>query len=170
MKTLFTVDRCGQLKAGMILDLIIFKDIQPPDLQNHVDSMFPKGISCHGDNYLLKNSSLANITSPAIELLFEYVRRSIFPQKPSRYSSIFGIETIEDANLFNERYGQNKGTIWEIESKDWIRCNMNLLTFTCSTLVCSYYAHKYWNGEPGPIDAFWEILLIPPVKVLCQVL
>jgi hypothetical protein len=43
---------------------------------------------------------------------------------------------------------------------------MNLLTSQETTLVYSWFAHAYWSGERGPVDPFWECLLIPPIKVL----
>ncbi len=170
MAKFFTVDRRGYLHTGMELHLTKHTDIIPQELQSHVDMMFPDGVSRHGDQYFLGSESHAAVASPAIELLFEYVRRAHFPYQPSRFKSFFAVETFSEAELFNQRYGEGKGTIWEIEATGWFRANMNLLTSNQTNLVFSYFAHSYWRGEPGPDQPLWEMLLTPPVRVLAQVL
>lgn len=82
MNTFFTVDRVGTLTKGLEIDLVKYKDIRPAELQNHVDSMFPKGVSRHGDYYFLGNESFAKVTNPSIEILFEYVRRARYGYAP----------------------------------------------------------------------------------------
>lgn len=166
MRNFYTVDRLQTLRSAQVLELTRFQDLQPPELQTHVDEMFPTGVSQHGDQYFLKNSSRANIASPAVELLFEYVRRSHFPDKPSRFQSWFGVESLDDAKAFRARFGAGTGTIWRVASKEFLRANMNLLTSQQTTLAYSWFAHAYWRGESGPMNPFWEFLLVPPVQVL----
>lgn len=170
MAKFFTVDRWGTLSEGMELCTQRHTDINLPELQEHVDFLFSDGVSRHGDAYFLSNESKASVTSPAIELLFEYVRRSYFPNKPSRFTSFFGVSSLPAAVEFNARFGARKGAIWEVEASDYFRGDMNLLTSNATTLVHSYFAHLYWKGEDGPIQPFWEVLLVPPVRVLRQII
>jgi hypothetical protein len=172
MPKFFTVDRAGQLQRGMVLNLKQYKDIKPAELQAHVDTTFPNGISPHGNTYFLTNTTLAKETNSAIELLFEYVRRSDFSDCPSRFQSIFAVESVDDAVEFDRKFGNGNSRIWEVEAKSFFRGNMNLLNFGNNTnLVYSYFAHMYWRGERGPIEVqeFWEILLVPPVRVIDEV-
>lgn len=169
MAKFLTVDRRGELRDGVELCAQRHFDINPSELQRHVDAMFPGGVSRHGDWYFLHSGSLANVASPAIELLFEYVRRAHFLDRPSRFTSYFGVESLPEAQTFNQRFADGKAAIWEVEATSWFRGNMDLLTSTQSNLVYSYFAHLYWQGAPGPIQPFWENLLIPPVRVLRKV-
>lgn len=166
MPEFFTVDRVGRLQAGQVLTLEVFNDLQPPELQSHVNEMFGNGVSRHGNQYFLSNSSVANVTSPSIEVLFEYVRRAHFANRPSRFQSWFGLETVAAARNFHSRFGSGSARIWRLECDDYFRGNMNLLTSKQTTLVCSWFAHCYWRSEQGPVSAFWEYLLVPPVRVL----
>ncbi len=170
MPRFFTVDRLGGLSQGIELRIQHYLDINPPHLQEHVDFMFPEGVSRHGDSFFLSSGSRANIASPAIEILFEYVRRAHFPDKPSRFMSFFAVDTLSAATDFNNRYGEGRAAIWEVEAPEHFRANMALLESNQTTLVYSYFAHLYWKGEAGPIEPFWEVLLVPPVKVIRQVL
>ncbi len=148
------------------MDLGRFDDLKPPELQGHVDAMFPKGVSRHGDHYFLQNSSRAAVASPAIELLFEYVRRANFPERPSRFQSWFGVQSLDEARAFRVRFCSGQGPIWRVTANQFFRANMNLLTSQQTTLVYSWFAHTYWRGDVGPVPAFWELLLVPPIKVL----
>ena len=166
MRQFYIVDRIGTLRQGQVLNLERFNDLKPPQLQSHVDEMFPNGVSRHGERYFLKNSTYASVASPAIELLFEYVRRAHFPERPSRFQSWFAVDSITDAKGFRNRFGQGQGAIWRVASETVWQADMNLLTAHQTTLVCSWFAHTYWRGEAGPGQTFWEFLLTPPVHVL----
>lgn len=167
MSEYYTVDRANRLTSGLVFELEKHGDINPDFLQSHVDSMFPEGVSRHGDQYFLSNSAQANVASPAIELVFEYVRRAHFLTAPSRFQSWFGTDSVEAAVEFRNRFAPNSGArIWRIECNDVFRANMNLLTAADSALVQSWRAHQYWQGQAGLGDAFWEYLLRGTVRVL----
>lgn len=169
MTKYFHVDRLSKLQQGMILNKKRYNDVDPKFLQAHIDSLFPDGVTNHGELHLLRGQPL-NINDSLVDLLFEYVRRSHFSDKPSRYESIFAFHTIEDANRFKRDYKCLNAPVWELEpvndSKIFIG-NMHYLTFNGSPLVISYYAHEYWkgnrSGDPSPL---YEVLLTPPVKVV----
>lgn len=164
------IDRLGTLRPDSTISLTRYNDINPEDLQQHVDLLFPEGVSNHGEHYFLKADTRARAVDPVIELLFEYVRRSFYTDKPSRFQSFFAFGSREDARIFMERYCNSRCTIWRVECDESraFKADMNILTLIDSLLVTSYRAHCYWQGlpDPGGDSPLWEFLLSPPVKVL----
>jgi hypothetical protein len=169
MKKFYHIDRLGILQENKNISLIQYNDIKPQELQCHADEMFPQGFSHHGDHYFLKNQSQAKIASPNIEILFEYVRRAHYKNRPSRFQSVFAFETIEQALDFKQKFGTSNSLIWEVESQENFKADMNLLTIgNNSILVYSYFAHLYWQGKTRE-NTFWEYLLVPPVKIIKKI-
>lgn len=169
MPRYFTVDRRMSLKKSQPIDLIKYDDVKPQELQEHVDQLFPQGVTSHGELYLLRGTTMAKGVSPIIELMFEYVRRSQFPSCPSRFQSLFAFGTLKDAERFKKEYGSPNSLIWEVEADKAFKADMKLLTLAGSLLVLSYNAHRYWNGVPSGDKPCWEFLLVPPVKVIRQI-
>ena len=163
---LYTVDRKGTLNPGDICDLVVYDDINPKSLANHVSSMFPGGVSAHGERYFLQNSAHSTIISPMLELVFEYVRRSKFPHLPSRFQCMFAMDSVAAANQFKHQYDCNDAPVYRVESQTTtIKVDMTLLTAQ-TVLVTSHFGHLYWSGEKHPeIEPFWEYLLRCPVTV-----
>jgi hypothetical protein len=161
---LYTVDRQGTLSEGMVCTLVRYK-VSPNVLADHVNAMFPDGVSAHGERYLLRNSAEARSTNPMLELLFEYVRRSQYPHRPSRLQSLFGVDSLDSAGVFQERYCDSVPAIYQVEAAVSFRADMNLLAADNSNLVMSYRANRYWAGEPGPEAPFWERILKCPVQI-----
>ena len=180
MYTAYTVDRLSRLSAGTILGLTIHRTVQPSLLQTHVDSLFPRGVTEHGNGYFLNGKQSATAVSANIELLFEYVRRSHYPDAPSRFESVFACETVADAQHFRSApgWGNPGAPIWEVEATTTgFRADMTCLALQGSILIASCVAHRYWNQQDndfvslgGPATPpFWELLLAPPVRVLGRV-
>jgi hypothetical protein len=167
MAKFYTVDRHGSLRKGLIVQLQRYTDVNPPELQAHVDHLFPDGVSSHGEYYFLKNSSHPKLASPNIEVLFEYVRRAFYPHRPSRFQSFFAFQHMSEAEAFRNAYGDPANRIWLAEAPVAFVADMRLLTTGTSILVYSYFAHKYWEGEASP-DPIWECLLLPPVRVVAE--
>lgn len=95
------------------------------------------------------------------------MRRSNFPDKPSRFQSLHAFQKIEDATKFRKEYCESKGYIWEVKFDNAFKVDMNLLNLEGSLLQLSYKINKYWSGLQGEIKKpFWEFLLKPPIKVL----
>jgi len=168
MNTYNTVDRAGTLREGLVINLVKYNDIEPVHLQEHVNSMFPEGVSRHGEHFFLRYDSLTSQTSPSIEIFFEYVRRAFYSDKPSRFQSFFAFLSVDDAIRFREDFGSDKNSIWEVQARKSFQADMNLLKCGDTILMYSYLANKYWQGEPGP-DPFWEVLLLPPVQILRKI-
>jgi hypothetical protein len=119
-----------------------------------------------GDSY----AKFVKDLSPLIELLIEYVRRSFYPEKPSRFQSVFAFDNYEQAKDFKYRFSddKSKGSIWEVEANNILKADMNLLSLGNSLLEADYLAHLYWKGETIG-NPYWEYLLVPPVKVIRKV-
>jgi hypothetical protein len=165
MPQFYSLDRLGTLNENIEIGLTCYSDISPAELQQHVDLLFPDGLSRHGERYFLKNYMSPRLSAPSIEMLFEYVRRACYPERPSRFQSMFAFESLNEAVAFKSRYGNGQGTIWQIESIEYFKADMGLLVFGNTILVHSYLAHKYWKGEAGQ-NPIWEVLLIPPIRVI----
>jgi hypothetical protein len=174
MGRFFHLDRRAQLYEGVVIERVAHKDVQPSDLQEHVDAMFPKGVTEHGRQYFVGNTVIGPVQEPAIELLFEYVRRASFADTPSRFESVFAFNSLADAQQFRADTGAAGAAIWEVEAEPGLRADMNYLRLVgVSALTVSYFAHRYWAGESSAPDsapeALWEYLLLPPVRVVARV-
>lgn len=102
-------------------------------------------------------------TSAIYEWVFELVRRSEFPDRPSRFQSFFGFETEEDAGAFRSNFGP-AAQILEIEYEGGYRADMDLLS-TQSFAHGLHQALTYWQGDPGSDEPTWELLMRPPVEI-----
>ena len=185
MSEFFTVDRAGKLNLGDEINIdhdydaknfFPVKDIFTKDnLKTLVGELFPNGLAEHGKNYLLDQNiiiqdNLGNKTiyvpnNPMIEIIFELVRRLEFPTKPSRFQSVFGWETYEQAENFKKNLCQGRGAILKIAGENYHKFDMNLLFLGGSTIGSLMFSRKYWRGEQG-VNPNWEILLKPPVRVI----
>lgn len=177
---------------------LLYNDNPERELQKHVNFLFPCGVSDHGNTYFLKPSVSPNFMTAAnqllststsleyaqlkhisdyfndcnmgiIEILFEYIRRAEFSDRPSRFTSFFAWENLEQAKKFRETHGNETMNIWKLEAKTFFRADMSLLTLgTSSILTLSYFAHRYWSGLPNlqDSDTLWEFLLPLPIKAL----
>lgn len=186
MLIFYHVDRNMSLKQGQKIELVHYNDIKPEKLQKHVDQLFPKGFSSHGEKYFLqykiikflqskKNPNIIETNMDSIniiiEILFEYIRRSNFPDKPSRFQFLHAFQSIDNTINFRKEFCNSKGYIWKVECDNYFKADMNLLNLgNCSSLELSYNANKYWSGLPGEDKVpFWEFLLTIPVRVLKRI-
>ena len=169
MRCCFTVDRNRTLEEGRVINLVKYSDVRPPELQVHIDFLFPDGVTSHGESYMLRGRTPAKGVNEVIELLFEYVRRSRFPSRPSRFQSVFAFENIDQAVDFRNEYGTPDSLIWEVESDVAFKADMRLLTLEGSLLTLSYNAHRYWKGISSGDNPLWEYLMVPPVKVIRRI-
>jgi hypothetical protein len=172
MLRFYTADREGTLREGQTIELVKHSDLDPPFLQQHVDLLFPEGVTRFGDRYFLNSQMPGGNVEGVIELAFEYVRRSHFPSRPSRFQSLFAATSMSAAESFARHHDGRGCPIWEIAvDHDQVhRADMRLLTLASSLLVVSYRAHLYWRGEPGePPPPTWEYLVAPPIRMVKRV-
>jgi hypothetical protein len=185
--TYFHVDRSGALSKGQELTLHDPSTLPPLPWDNLRDplmkllaELFPDGLTYQGLGYLYYQHLLfphpgqgvspgpeaEAMRSRIIELLFELVRRTEFPERPSRLESVFGWETEEDARQFvASRPDTGQAVIWEVEGESVFRADMELLRLF-TPLVSWWLARRYWSGEANlDMPPRWEHLLKPPVRL-----
>lgn len=173
MTTYFHVDRRGRFSAGLQIDLLKPDLSATPDLTQHLNLLFPDGVSQHGLQYLNLDVKAGN-GEPAIELLWEYVRRAHFPERPSRFSAICAWRDLDEARAWRARAGSQNAAIWRLEADTGFVANMSLLNIGTSTLRASQFAHAYWAREQGPalaglLQPCWEVLLSGRIFVVEKV-
>ena len=164
--TLYHIDRNRTLKEGQVLELARYADVEPQEIGSHVDRLWPEGVTNFGEHHLLQHHQFRG--DYLIEFIFELVRRASFHGAPSRYQSLFGVSSLEAARAFIWEFAPNDATTWGVEAERSERFDMRHLTIAGSGLMISERAHQYWGGEPSP-HPLWEVLLVPPVKILHQV-
>ena len=163
---LFTVDRSGLLSEGHVCVLIEYDDIAPPEINALVRELYPRGVSFHGEAYLLRNGIATNITDANTEMIFEWVRRADFPDRPSRYQSLYAVDNLDAAHTFMNMFGTGDSPVFRLASESAFRADMRLLNANSSALVKSYFASLYWQGLPFPQDEpQWEWLVPCPVVI-----
>lgn len=187
MVKFYTVDRSGEVnesdKFELITDFSQSKYLELPDLFSQEDNVkcineyFPNGISRHGQIYLFGYPSFARRTQnnnliPSVEMIeaiFELVRRKDFPELPSRMTSMFAWQTINEAKVFADSYPQGSYKILEVESDNVFIGDMSLLTLGGQVINSYVLAKKYWSGERSPSPKL-EVLISLPVIIGKEVL
>ncbi|WP_431196925.1 hypothetical protein [Pseudomonas entomophila] len=99
--------------------------------------------------------------------MFEWVRRARFPNRPSRYQSIYAVDNLDSAVRFMSDYGSAGHAIYELSSPDAFRGDMRLITAPKQTpIVSSYFAELYWQGLPWHEgEPIWEWIVPCPVTI-----
>ncbi len=103
----------------------------PPELQVHADLLFPVGfLKPRRARYFLQSGQDARLAEPNIELIWEYVRRSFFSDRPSRFLSMFACQTPDEAppRAWRTRFGDPDDPIWAVECDKAFLADMGLLT------------------------------------------
>lgn len=182
-KHFYHVSRSGELPARLELDtrhldIVLGEDAHRAshEILSVLKHYFPTGYSRHGFGYLTEpvkpysNEMGYGLIRHeyATELVFELVRRLQYPSLPSRFTSLFASETIEDALEFRTSFIQTVCPIYKVESNDYFKADMKLLTFGQSSAHLLSFANRYWKGE-GSDNPAWEHLLAHPVTVLERV-
>lgn len=181
MPDFYHVDRVtGRLKPGQIIKCIFAKsDIK--DRTNRAEiytAMFPNGVTYHGWNYLLndKREGPDQDLLGMIEVLAEFIRRSYYPEKISRFQSFFACKTIRDAERFISLYPVKtpegdiyRGDIWLVRcDKVSFEGDMTFLGLGDCWLDAIINLHLYWTGKIGE-NPLIEVLLKPPITIVEKV-
>jgi hypothetical protein len=175
--TFYTVDRKGLLSEGIsinmiktddALNMIEFNGNVKHHIAKHLHTICPSGISHHGFQYLFHKPDPKS-ASYSIDLIFENIRQAYYPQRPSRFQSLFAFDNLNQAKSFynkhKEEYPSSK--IHEvITSNKYHKGNMNLLHQGNENIWVSYFAHLYWDSKSIEFcENEWEILLELPVTI-----
>jgi len=142
------------------------------DVKNKLAELYPNGISLHGIKYLSEKFEFPKFNEKdyvsyisMIELTFELVRKIKFKDKPSRFVSVFGCETLEQAKIFRENYRMNKGEIFKVVAEKWGKFDMNFLYLGASIIGNQILIEKYWSGKSSK-NPFWEVLMTGDITVV----
>lgn len=172
MPIYYHVDRLGQLTPGLDFQFQKMPIGQWSDLVDHAELHWPQGVSRHGNQYL--GTSVMNSLAVAIEIAWEFLRRGQFPERPSRFASVFAWKTYAEANAFRQKAAP-QAKIWAIEAQEGFTANMTLLTIGHTALRISQLADAYWQGKAAPEEysdqlapPCWEVLVPLPVQVLYE--
>ncbi|WP_334473582.1 DUF2441 domain-containing protein [Arsenophonus sp. PmNCSU2021_1] len=186
MQKYYTADSANGLFESGVSEFCIvgLGDYTPkqPEQADFLNQMYPEGLSKHGYNYLYNpNIMMGNLTHASkalmIGLVFELVRRSHFPEKPSRYQSLFACQQVSEAKQFRELLADEKendqirkASIYEVITQRTVhRGDMELVKSDCPVLDLYRRAHLYWSGETVPYkdggEPFCEILIPLPVLI-----
>jgi hypothetical protein len=125
--------------------------------------LFPDGLSFHGRQYMTQWPQQPN-NDWALEGFLEAVRRAEFANRPSRMTSLFAFERLEDARAFAFMNSNPPVEVYRLDVEIAHRANFSLLRTLAMPVASSYaLASAYWKGEQGPAPVLWEVLVDLPV-------
>src|SRR3954451_20277879 len=152
---------------GTVLGNIAPQPSTYPGALDAIQRRFPAGVSNHGAQYLA-GWPADNGPGFVAEALCEAVRLAEARDKPSRMTSWFAAETLEDARAFVTAFRTNTFVdIWRADGEVVHRANMALLQALNLPVVAALeQASAYWRGEQGPVVANWEVLVAPGMRLL----
>lgn len=174
---------------GKILNLITDKQVisryvPEPEYLALAYKYFPDGLSIHGLSSLpIRPKHARDFWEPIVEITFELVRRHDFPNAPSRLTSLYASQSLEQAEQWRQLWQGNFGnmpdqtgqSLWEIEYETdaklydaaWLDAALDgdKRGSLFSYLLFMESAHQYWSGSfttaPKP-----ELLIPFPATVL----
>ncbi|MMZ58624.1 hypothetical protein D3C76_1119160 [compost metagenome] len=170
----YHIDRKNSLRENDIIRLQKFTDIEPAYLNDVIENEYPEGLTRHGDQYFASALvSEATVNSGLIEMFFEQRRLLKFPDKHSRFQSVFATETIEEATLWKNHLGLKECTLWEIEfdhnnfikvDSSWLSLGVHRLSFLHATMFADNYWSQVIHSNSRP-----ELLIKPPVRIIRKI-
>ena len=197
---LYHLDRRRSFPVGSTISHLPAEDI-PQALRDTIFyKQFPNGLSSHGLSYLsltcptypfyfLGNEpcypmrsvseQIEKSNSLILEFAVELVRKSYFPQYPSRYESLFSVGNLDDFRLWPELCRPEdlaKSRIIKIDAPDdthcfdaaWLRGGLihnidgNRYYISYAPAYCFDLAFKYWSKESSEKPR-WEYLIPLPI-------
>lgn len=91
----YHADTFGRLREGQMLTL--------HPARTPIGQLYPCGVSSYGERAFLKPCNPEQATMQAIDILFDYVRCMQFPNKPSRFTSVYASASLEESKAWSER-------------------------------------------------------------------
>lgn len=173
MEKFYSIDRRGAYVEGERLNLLPGRDPDDNAVHAHINRMYPGGFSRHGVQYYrdppAPDPTGANHNSGLLELLLEATRAAYYPEKPSRFQSVFAWETVDAALKFKALYAQAEHPIFELAPQARVHRGDMAIYALNQTIACiDHRLHLYWQGKtlefPGH-QPVWEAVLELPVFV-----
>lgn len=121
------------------------------------------------------HAAMRQSRSEMLDLLLERTREAHFPDRPSRYKSVFAVETLDEALAFRASHGKPEHPVYELEPLGKThRGDMSVYTYATpsSVAMLDYLMHLYWRGETLTAANYktqWEHVLELPVAVVKKV-
>lgn len=165
-ETCYHLDRYDDLEAGETIELDEVEGL-PVDGATALRELFPEGLSHHGRHYGrqdLYEEDPDDLWDFACEVVFELQRRARYPERPSRFQSVFGFETLDAVERFADGFVDDPRTVWEVEADSTFVADMHLVD--AEDLADGLRrADLYWRGATCSDDPLWEALLVPPIQI-----
>lgn len=166
-RTFYHLDRRNDLDPGRTLEL------EPVDGREDspLGELFPGGLTRHGRHYCAQDLYAEDdhgLWDVSCELLFELVRVTRFPERPSRFQSVFGFEALRDLERFVDSYVDPPYTVWRVAADRSFVADMKLVDVE-DVVHGARQADYYWRGRTYVERPLWEVLLVPPVEVVERV-
>ncbi|TCC99543.1 hypothetical protein [Pedobacter hiemivivus] len=145
------------------------------DLQAHLETIYPDGLSYHGWKYLKERHTVgitgnySHKVSYLTEMNLEYVRQAFYPKLHSRYQSIFAVESIEEAKIFRDKYGNPKAKIYAISTEDFVKVDMNYIFLGTQNVAGSFFGHAYWQGK-STNNPYFEYIVKLPATIIHEII
>jgi hypothetical protein len=133
-----------------------------------IEQWFPRGLSRWGDFWLLHDHDHRD-PERSIELTLEIVRRSLHPDRVSRFQGLFGFDSLERAEDFASSHDCRDKPIWEITAASWFMGDMKWLKACSLPVEEAAFAWGYWSGVPFDAEPDWEFVLSLPVDIVRRV-
>jgi hypothetical protein len=121
------------------------------------------------------HAAMVHSRSQMLDLLLERTRAAFFPDRPSRYQSVFAVESLDEALAFRAAYGAPEHPVYEVLPLGKShRGDMAVYTAVtaASVAMLDYLVHLYWRGETWTEPNHkpqWEHVLELPVAVVKKV-
>lgn len=165
---LYMVDRRNIYSPGDHVTPKHYDDIRPLEMATLVEQLFPHGVAPQGEKYLLNVDAKMSTADIAIDWCLEFYRRSCYPDKPCRFTSLFACDSIAQAKQFKAQYGLPEHKIFCLPNINLTRCHrgdMAMLHIDTTALEFTYLIDNYWQGQPGDDVPFWEYVVPLPVTI-----
>lgn len=159
----YHLDRRTDLEAGQTIHL----EPVAEDEADPLASLFPGGLASHGRHYCERDlyaDDVHGLWDVSCELLFELVRSRRFPERPSRFQSVFAFRAERDVDRFVEAHVDPPYTVWRVAAADSFTGDMTLVDAE-DLADGARRAEAYWRGRTDRDRPLWEVLLEPPVTV-----
>lgn len=142
---------------------------------NYVDDYnYSSSNPCNTNDIVVSNQYLSN---SILEFSLEFIRRSLFPNKPSRFTSLFALEKLEDLKYWSE-LTNSPYKIYIVECESAYKFDANYLLGGCcftwlspqqfcqgfSPLLNLSNAYNYWS-QSFTDNVKPELLLQFPITV-----
>ncbi|MBP3541851.1 MAG: hypothetical protein J6K72_08605 [Clostridia bacterium] len=102
----YHVDTHKQLQKGQILLLT--------PARTPIYHLYPQGVCSYGERTFIKPTTTEQQTMQAIDIFFDYVRCLRFPNKPSRFTSVYASASLEESKTWLQRISGD----FDIDSSD----------------------------------------------------